>query len=186
MKRRSRRHAVLVWLLLPCIPLSGCVPNVATYYRPAVDGGRLSAGGCVPAKSVVTFGVLPLEARVVEGARDWFVLLDIVTPEGAPAQWESFRFETAEFRVRDLDTGTDLQATSVDVRRDDGAGTVLAPYRRPASGRIAYAIEIRVLGTPPRRLELTMPPAEIDGTATAFPRVRFERKQWVGISPFNC
>lgn len=186
MKRRSRRHGVRVWLLLSCIPLSGCVPNVATYYRPAVDGGRLSAGGCVPAKSVVTFGVLPLEARVVEGARDWFVLLDIVAPEGAPAQWQSFRFETAEFRVRDTATGVVLDGPAITVRRDDRVDTVEVPYRRAATGRPAWSVELMWPGRPPRRFELLFPPAAIDGVSTRFPRVRFERRTWVGASPFNC
>lgn len=166
--------------------MSGCVPNVTTYYRPAVEGGRLSAGRCVPTESIVTFGALPIEARVVEGRDNWYLMLDIDPQGAAVPRWQSFRFGTGDFRIRDLDTGVIVKGLSVAVRRDDETASVLERYRRPASGRIAYAVEIGVPGTPPRRFELLLPTAEIDGVETVFPPVRFERRTWVGISPFNC
>ncbi len=166
--------------------LTGCVPNATSYYRPSMEGGQVLARHCVPTESIVEFGALPMLASVIEGNNGWFVVLSLPARRPAQQMWQTFHFTTPDFRVRDLDSGVTVERLSVSVLRDDRWDSPVEPYRPPRPGGWLYSVDVKLPGPPPEKFELLIPALVIDGHEVRYPPIRFERKTWMGISPFNC
>ncbi|MDE2606757.1 MAG: hypothetical protein KGL68_12640 [Burkholderiales bacterium] len=164
----------------------GCTPNATTYYRPSMPGGQVLAGRCVPTESAVAFGALPMEARVVEGQIGWFVVLSLPSRRPAQLAWRTFHFAAADFRVRDPASGITTPALPINVLRDDRRDSVVEPYSPAQGAGWLYSVDVRLAGPPPERFELLLPPVVIDGAQVRYAPILFERKVWVGASPFNC
>ena len=60
----------------------------------------------------------------------------------------------------------------------------LAPPERPGLPR--FHVQINLHRPLPNSFELLSPTVVIDGEEIKFPVMRFEQRQWMGISPFNC
>jgi hypothetical protein len=165
--------------------LAGCVPNATTYYGPSVDGGRVvTRGHCVPLPTDVLFrvGTLPVRARVMEGYRSTYIAVRLgatstPTGESRPA-WRTFHFTADRFIVRDLERSADTTFDGL-INSDTEQ-----PVTIPATS--SYWLEVHLPKPVPARFELVSPPIVIDGREYRFPTIRFARKLWVGISPFNC
>ncbi len=165
--------------------LAGCVPNATSYYHPAMEGGRVLSRHCVPTESIVEFGELPLRASVSEANNSWLVLLGLPAKRPPTQTWQTFRFSSSDFRVRYLDGGMS-DTLPISVLRDDKSDSAIEPYRPPRPDGWLYALDVRLPGPPPVSFELIMPALLIDGREVRYPPLRFERKTWMGISPFNC
>ncbi len=176
-------HKTIPFVLLL---LTGCVPNATSYYRPTMEGGQVLARHCVPTESIVEFGPLPLQAVANEGNNALFISLSLPWRRPAQTAWQTFHFTTPEFRVRDLDSGASIEGVSVRVLRDDNSDSLVEPYRPQRPGGWRYSVDVKLPGPPPKKFELLIPPLVIDGHEVRYPPIRFERKTWVGISPFNC
>jgi hypothetical protein len=166
--------------------LAGCVPNATSYYRPSMEGGQVLARHCVPTESIVEFGALPMQASIIEGNNGWFASLSLPSKRPSPPAWKTFHFATPDFQMRDLDTGVTTGGLPVRVLRDDKSDSPVEPYRPPQTGGWLYAVDVKLPGPPPEKFELLMPALVIDGREVRYPPIRFERKTWMGISPFNC
>ncbi len=166
--------------------LTGCVPNATSYYYPSIEGGRVLARHCVPTESIIEFGSLPIQASVIEGNNGWIVLLTLPAKRPPQPTWQTFHFTTPDFRAHYPDRGGTSDRLQVSVLRDDKSDSVVEPYHPPRPGSWLYAIDIKLPGPPPEKFEILLPSLMIDGREVRYPPLRFERKTWVGISPFNC
>lgn len=166
--------------------LTGCVPNATSYYYPSMEGGRVLAKHCVPTESIIEFGSLPMQASVIEGNNGWFVLLDLPAKNPPQPTWQTFHFATPDFRAHYPNDGITTDSLPIQVLRDDKSDSAVEPYRPTQPRSWLYAIDIKLPGPPPERFEILIPPLLIDGREVRYPPLRFERKTWVGISPFNC
>ncbi len=166
--------------------LTGCVPNATSYYRPSMEGGQVLARHCVPTESIVEFGALPMQASASDGNNALFVSLSLPSKRPTQTAWQTFHFATPDFRVRDLESGATVEGLSVRVLRDDGSDSLLEPYRPPRPSGWLYSVDVKLPGPPSAKFELLIPALVIDGHEVRYPPIRFERKTWVGISPFNC
>lgn len=164
----------------------GCVPNAAIYYRPSMEGGHILARRCVPTESIVEFGALPMQASVIEGHRAWEIALGLRPMKTLQPTWQTFHFATSDFYVRDLVSGITTNSLPISVLRDDKSSSAIEPYRMAGRGQGLFTIYVELPGRPPERFEFLLPPLLIDGKEVRFPPIRFERKVWTGISPFNC
>lgn len=165
---------------------SGCAPNATTYYRPAMDGGRVLAKHCVPTESIVEFGTLPFQASVIEGQNAWYVVLGLPAKKPPQLTWRTFHFGASNFRTRDPVSGITTSELSISVLRDDKSESVVEPYSPTRPGAWLYSIDVKLPSPPPDKFELLIPPVVLDGKEIQFPPIHFERKLWVGISAFNC
>lgn len=179
---RGRKLVALAFSL----PLLGCVPNATTYYRPSMAEGRILARHCVPTESIVEFGPLPFQATVMGGEDRWYFVIGLPWTRLPESHWEAFHFVTSDFHLRDLDSGNTIRPQAVSVSRDDKVDSIVEPYRLPRSKSWSYSIELKLPGQAPDKLEILIPPVVIDGREVRFAPLRFERKIWMGISPFNC
>ena len=179
---RARKMAAFSLLLTQL----GCVPNALTYYHPSMDGGQVLARHCVPTESIIEFGPLPIEASVIEGHNAWFAVLGLPSKRPPKLSWQTFHFATSDFYIRDSLTGVTTDKLPISVLRDDKSDTVREPYRPPSTKGWLFSIDVKLPGPPPERFELLLPPVVIDGKEVRFPPIRFERKIWMGVSPFNC
>ena len=166
--------------------LTGCVPNVTTYYYPSMDGGQVLARHCVPTESIIAFGELPIQASVIEGNNGWFVSLRLPSKRPPLSTWQAFHFTSSDFHVRYPDSGVTTERLPVSVLRDDKSDSMVEPYHPPRPRTWLYAIYVKLPGPPPEKFELLIPSLVIDGREIRFLPLRFERKIWMGISPFNC
>lgn len=185
----GRRLGISYLLLLPL--LTACLLNATTYYRPSAERGRVTQNRCVPTESNIEFPVGPLNvgAYAVEGQRDVIATLTLPTQPapnatGQPA-WRSLRFSSGDFAIRDLDRNTVHKALRVRAFRNDQSDSLTAPYHANP-GRSYFWVDVYVPNPAPKNFELSSPPLVIDGQEWPIPVLRFERKTWAGISPFNC
>jgi len=103
--------------------------------------------------------------------------------------WREIHFTSTDFRIRDLDENSTLRASSVTAYKADNIASLttepyLAPPERPGLPR--FHVQIRSDRPLPNNFELLSPTIVIDGEEMKFPVMQFKKKQWMGISPFNC
>ena len=177
-------------LMLVAWPLAGCAPNIVTYYRPAVEGGTIVTPRCVPTESVVEFDLPgaggPVHARAWANNGRYVNQIDLLF---TGKRWKELHFTSTRFQIHDLDKDLFFDASSVLALRPDGLPKLTAePYRAPPErpGLFRFGVQINSSAPLPDRFELIVPPVVIDGEESAFPTIRFEQKQWLGVSPLNC
>lgn len=172
--------------------LCGCVPNAVTYYQPTVDGGILREAHCVPTKSLMDFTVtggradaqksLPLSAFANNGSHVHQVALFL-----SPGAWQQFRFVSVDFRIYDRAKKVSLVPKAVRTFSDKGMSPLTTePYVRQGGRPPISEIQVTLEDLLPDDFDLLVPPIVIDGEEVEFPVIHFERKVWMGISPFNC
>lgn len=172
--------------LTPCtllLLLTGCAPNATVYYRPSVDGGKVVAAHCVPTQSNIDFqvGSLPFRARANEGQNATIVSL---TP--SKSSWKTFHFTTANFAMRNLGSGVTTRNLMVRVMRHDKSDSIIEPFHAQTAKGHFYWLDVYLPRPTPENFEILSPPIMVDDQEFQFPPIRFERKGWMGISPFNC
>lgn len=168
---------------------SGCLPNAVTYYRPSVEGGQLRQPRCVPTKSLVDFTI---------GNSRKYLLIRALSDNGkhvhqvalffSDGSLEKFHFASTDFRIFDLDKKIMLRPSSVVAYLKSGQGALTTEpyYLKAGKGPVLLSVQINVPGMLPANFKLLSPSIVIDGEEIALPVIHFERKVWVGISPFNC
>ena len=172
--------------------LVGCVPNAAIYHRPSAEGGQVvSDCAGVPRRIELKVGNLPFSVYATTTRREGVVSLSFGLKPLEVVEFSSFRFSSDNFRIRDLSTNKLRDPSAISVYRNDGSDSVLAPYLYPEDARSAllgapFLVSIHFPEELPRSFELLSPSLILDGIGRDFPVIRFERKTWVGISPFNC
>ena len=179
------------WLLtLFALLLEGCVPNVVTYYRPVVDGGKVLKPHCVPTESIVEFNLPNINGRLhVRAWADNGNHVNQIALFFSGKAWREIHFTSTDFRIRDFEEKSILTASSVLAYKADSIGNLtaepyFAPPVRPWLSR--FQVQINSNRPLPNSFELLSPTIVIDGEEIKFPVIRFEQKQWIGISPFNC
>ncbi len=173
--------------------LQGCVPNATVYYQPSVEGGKLQAGSCVPVKNRVAFVVgdsifssLPVSAYSnFSGKR-----INLSLSLGPPA-WHKIHFLSERFVVYDVDNDKQYSDITIAVNRDDNIESSSTPYpdysKYKSPPRYKYFdVHISVPDNNSETIELRVPPVIVNDVEVDFPIIRFHRKLWMGISPFNC
>ena len=73
-------------------------------------------------------------------------------------------------------------------RSDSTSNLTTEPYMAPAERLGVSRLHVQVNSSDPlpRNFELLSPSIVVDGEIITFPSIRFEQKQWLGISPLNC
>lgn len=182
--RCLRRMGPVAFLLL-----SGCVvPSGTTYYVPTMDGGHaIQQSSCMQVKSVIEFGQLPLQV-LVQRAANGSLVGSVKLPMQKPYHpaWQSFYFKTSKFYVRDSANGPKKPVKSVKVFRNDQVKSMLEPYYSTTGKHWFYFIDIVLPDMDGKGFDLFLPPVVIDGHERHYPPIHFEKKVWVGLSPFNC
>lgn len=173
---------VISALLIPA--LGGCLPNAVSYHRPSVEGGQTLSARCVPIQSTVDLSVGLMPVRAGLDRKHVFLSLSRMP-------WQTIRFSSGEFRIRDLQSGRTIEAGSVEVFRDDGSKSLTAPYpqgagTRAARGGSSFWVHVNLRDPIPEVFELIVPSVLVDGVEERFPAIRFEQQRWVGMSPLNC
>jgi len=170
--------------------LEGCVPNAVTYYRPVVDGGKVLKPHCVPTESIVEFNLPNANGRLqVRAWADNGKHVNQIALFFSGKAWREIHFTSTDFRIRDLEDKSILSASSVMAYKADSIESLtsepyLAPPDRPGLPR--FHVQINLHRPLPNSFELLSPSIVIDGEEIKFPVIRFEQRQWMGISPFNC
>ena len=179
---------MIVKKLLPLglLVMTGCVPNTTVYYRPSMEGGQILARHCVPTKSIIEFGTLPLQVSLVEGNNGWSVIMGLPVKRPPHTSWQTFHFTSSNMQLRNLDNGELITLQQAFVLRDDDSNSIITPYRPLRPGRWLFTVDMKLPTPPPNEFELLVPSMVIDGHEVHFPPIHFERKMWMGISPFNC
>ncbi|MEJ2169256.1 MAG: hypothetical protein P8X90_27415 [Desulfobacterales bacterium] len=179
---------ITLFYLILLMTLSGCLPNAVTYYQPAVDGGRLRATRCVPTKSLLDFTVrnsrayMPIRTLADNGPYVHQVALFF-----SKGSWETFHFTSTDFRIYDLDKKITIRPSSVRTFSENGFRPLTTEHYSMKNGKLPVSeIQITLTEKLPANFELLSPSIVIDGEKIEFPAIHFERKVWVGISPFNC
>lgn len=167
---------------------AGCMPNAVSYYRPAVEGGKLSTPVCVPTESLIDFTLgsshrLPVRVLADDGPHVRQVALFFKR-----GSWKRFHFVSTDFRIRDLDKQATIRPAAVRLFTKNGIEPLTtAPIVLPATRKpVLIHMQIALPGKMPDRFEVLSPDIVIDGQQMPFPVMRFERKTWMGISPMNC
>jgi len=170
------------------VTLSGCVPNAVIYYQPSVDGGQLRSSRCVPTKSLLDFTVrnsheyMPIRTFADNGSYVHQVALFF-----SKGPWEKFYFTSTDFRIYDLDKKIMIRPSSVLTYSENGFRPLTAEPYSMKDGKLPVSeIQITLADKLPANFELVSPSIVIDEEEIEFPTIHFERKVWVGISPFNC
>ncbi|MCB1614680.1 MAG: hypothetical protein KDI30_01575, partial [Pseudomonadales bacterium] len=170
--------------------LWSCVPNATVYFHPSVENGVVTTPHCVPAESIIDFQLGEGEHRLqVRALADNGDTVHQVALFFGGNHWRSIHFFDTGFVIRDLEshviiTPSSLLAYKVDSIEPLTVEPYLAPAGRPGLSR--FSVQINTAEPLPDNFELQSPPAVVDGEQIAFPPIRFERKVWAGISPFNC
>lgn len=170
--------------------LEGCAPNAVTYYRPVVDGGKVLKPHCVPTESIVEFNLPDANGRL--HVRAWAnngKYVNQISLFFSGKAWGEIHFTSTDFRIRDIEKQLTLSASSTLAYKSDGMSDLttepyLAPPERP--GLFRFQVQINLSQPLPNNFELLSPPIVIDGEEIVFPIIRFEQKQWMGVSPLNC
>ena len=170
--------------------VGGCViPNAKTYYRPSVEGGRVIAVHGDPVESQVEFSVGTLPVIVTSTIRHSNRRL-VASLILKPLPGQTIHFTSDHFQIHDTEHGLNMPVVSVLAFERKGSTSPTIPYKiqvRPLAARALQFlfIDIHVADTQPASFELLSPSIMIDGVETTFPVIHFQRKTWVGISPFN-
>jgi hypothetical protein len=172
------------------LSLSGCVPNAVRYYRPTVDGGKLLKPRCVPTESIVEFRLPGANGRL--HVRAWAnngKHVNQISLFFSGKAWKTIQFESTNFQIHDLEKHVITDASSVLAYISDSTSNLatkpyLAPPERP--GLFRFHVQINSSDPLPSTFELIVPSIVVDGETIAFPSIRFEQKQWLGVSPLNC
>jgi len=179
---------ITLFYTMLAITLSGCVPNAVTYYQPSVDGGQLREGRCVPTKSLLDFTIrnsheyMPIRILADNGPYVHQVALFF-----SKGSWERFRFSSTDFRIYDLDKKITIRPSSVMTYLENGSRPLTTELYSMKDGKLPVSeIQITLTAKLPANFELLSPSIVIDGEEIEFPKIHFERKVWIGISPFNC
>jgi hypothetical protein len=167
--------------------LAGCYPAMTTYYQPSATGGVLQKSKCTEMESLVRLdaGNIKVNARV-EHVRDKVYVGLILEPPVA----QTMRLSSDRLLLRDSDT-RQLIAVREITRTGDGEGrTLTEPFRYEAGERrkspwIWLRLEVDDLERH-SAFELETPPIWVDDVAQQVPVIRFQRKTWTGMAPFNC
>ena len=179
------------------VGLEGCLPNVATYFRPEVRGGETLQERCVPIRSMVKFEVGTVTASVrylpEGGQRRPGVWLSLHAP-----LTQRFSFVSTAFLLNEAPTGKPIPIREVRVFRDDEQESLTVPYggeetrvRNPNGSMRGLRGEFTVVLytdelLPIDSFALHIPPLRVNAETIEVPLVRFRREVWTGISPFNC
>ena len=184
----TMKLGIIISYTILATALSGCLPNAVTYYQPSVDGGQLRAGRCVPTKSLVDFTVrnsreyMPIRAFADNGP-----YVNQVALFFSKGSWERFRFSSTDFWIYDLDKKITIRPSSIRAYSETGFRPLTTEPYSLKDGRLPVSeIQITLTERLPANFELLSPSIVIDDEEIEFPTIHFERKVWVGISPFNC
>ena len=179
---------IIILYTILATALIGCFPNAVTYYQPSVDGGQLHASRCVPTKSLVDFTVrnsreyMPIRAFADNGPYVHQVALFF-----SKGSWERFRFSSTDFWIYDLDKKITIRPSSIRTYSESGFRPLTTEPYSMKDGKLPVSeIQITLTDKLPDNFELLSPSIMIDDEEIEFPTIQFERKVWVGISPFNC
>ena len=186
---KMKFYATLLFMFL-VLPLSGCAPNVVTYYRPMVDGGKVLTPRCVPTESIVEFNLPNTNGRL--HVRAWAnngKHINQISLFFSGKDWNVIHFTSTDFQIRDIEKNVIIGASSILAYRSDGASNLttepyLAQPERP--GLFRFHVQINSSNPLPNNFELLSPSIVIDGEEIVFPSIRFEQKQWIGVNPLNC
>lgn len=177
-------------LVLFALLLTGCAPNAVTYYRPMIDGGTVLKRHCVPTESIVEFnlpganGHLHVRAWAENGK-----YVNQIALFFSGKAWREIHFTSAAFQIRNLEENTISSASSIVAYKADAITNLTPePYTAPPEkpGLARFQVQVNSDHPLPKRFELQSPTIVIDGQEILFPAIRFEQKQWMGISPLNC
>lgn len=176
------RLILLIFISLPV--LSSCVPNATTYYYPSADGGVVHAKRCVPTESLLDINIEgnheSIQIRTYAHEAKLFDFVYLGFSRGA---WERINFTSTDFKIIDLENNSTISDLSVFTLKHDGFSKLnTEPY---AASDVNY-VQVRLPEPMPEKFELIVPSVIVDGDKIKIPAIRFERKLWVGISPFNC
>lgn len=182
------------YAVIPCmifmLSISACTPNAVKYYRPMVDGGKVLKPHCVPTESILEFalpdknGSLRVRAWANSGKH-----VNQISLFFSGKAWSEIHFTSTEFQIRDIEKHVIVSASSVLAYKSDGMSTLtVEPYlaRPERPGLFRFQVQINLPDALPNNFELLSPAIVIDGEEMVFPIIRFEQKQWMGISPLNC
>jgi hypothetical protein len=171
-------------------PLSGCIPNAVTYYRPTTDSGNVLTRHCVPTESIIEFNLPNTNGRLhVRGWADNGKNINQINLFFSGREWNEIHFVSTDFQIHDIEKNIIVAASSVRTYKADGISNLttdpyLAPPERP--GLFRFHLQINSSNQLPRNFELISPSIVIDGEEIVFPPIHFEQKLWIGVSPFNC
>jgi len=174
------------------LALSGCAPNAVTYYRPAADGGQVRARNCVPVESLLDLEIKNTHKSIeIRAWADDGKHINQVYIGFSGELWSNINFTSTDFKVIDLDRNITIEILSVFADKHDGFTKLntepyTAPHLRAGLQIPRFSVQIRLPDPMPKNFELSIPSVVIDGDEIELPTIRFERKVWVGISPFNC
>ena len=174
------------------LALSSCAPNAVTYYRPAANGGQVSAGHCIPVESLLNLEIknthknIKISALAIDGKH-----INQVYIAFSGELWSNINFTSIDFKVIDLDRNITIEPISVFAEKHDGFAKLntelyTVPHRRAGLKVTRFAVQIRLPDPMPKNFKVSIPSIAIDGDEIEIPTIRFERKVWVGISPLNC
>lgn len=183
---------LILLVLISLLALSACMPNAVTYYHPSADGGEVRAKHCVPTESLLDIEIksahksIKIRAWADEGKRFNQVYLGF-----SGESWDKINFTSTNFKMVDLDKNLTISDLSVFASKHDGFSKLstesyAAPHGRPGMHKTRFSVQVRLPDPMPDKFELVIPSIIVDGNEINIPVMQFERKVWVGISPFNC
>lgn len=160
---------------------------MSTYYQPSATGGVLQKSKCTEMESLVRLnaGNIKVNARVEHVRGKAYVGLILEPPVA-----QTMRLSSDRLLLRDSDT-RQLIAVREITRTGDGEGRALTePFRyeegeRRKSPWIWLRLEVDDLERHPA-FELETPPIWVNDVVQQVPVIRFQRKTWTGMAPFNC
>ena len=176
--------------MLFMVSLSACVPNSVRYYRPTVDGGKVLTPHCVPTESIVEFNLPSTNGRL--HVRAWAnngKYINQISLFFSGKSWNTIQFTSTNFQILDIEKHVIINASSVLAYRSDSTSNLtIEPYMAPPERLGVSRLQVQVNSSDPlpRNFELLSPSIVVDGEIITFPSIRFEQKQWLGISPLNC
>ena len=186
---KMKFFATILYMFLVA-SLSGCAPNAVRYYRPTVDGGKVVTPRCVPTESIVEFNLPNTNGRLhVRAWADNGKHINQISLFFSGKAWNTIQFTSTNFQIHDIEKHVIIDASSVLAYRSDSTSNLttepyLAPPERP--GLFRFHVQINSSDPLPSNFELLSPSIVVDGEIIIFPSIRFEQKQWIGISPLNC
>ena len=182
---------ILVLFSFIVLNLIGCAPYTVQYYRPAADGGIVRSKPCIPTESLLDIIIRSTHGSI--NIRSWAAdekNINTIYLGFSGKGWSRINFTSTDFKVIDLDSKLTINALSVFAHMHDGfkeLNTELyAVPQKNLTGTPWFSINIRLPDPMPNNFELSSPPLIIDGEKIKIPTIRFEKKVWVGVIPFNC
>lgn len=184
------RNTFILHLFL-VLAISGCTPNAVIYYRPAAEGGHVLAKHCVPVESLLDLEIKTNHSNIIIRAwADDGEYINQVYLGFSGGLWNNIKFTSTKFKVIDLDRNVVIEPLSIFADKDDGftklnTGLYAVP-KKPLAKMPNFSVQIRLPEPMPENFDLSIPLIIIDGNEIVLPNIQFQRKVWVGISPFNC